>query len=49
MTGSDRTLSRSFFALMFGMFFVSGVGGLMYGVVWVRMLTRGLGSTGTTE
>ncbi|WP_166819850.1 fused MFS/spermidine synthase [Thalassoroseus pseudoceratinae] len=31
--------------ILFGMFFVSGVCGLMYEVVWVRMLTRILGST----
>ena len=31
--------------LLFGLFFVSGVCGLMYEVVWVRMLTRILGST----
>lgn len=30
---------------LFGLFFLSGVSGLMYEVVWVRMLTRVLGST----
>ena len=45
MNDTSRTMHRSFFALIFGMFFLSGVSGLMYEVVWVRMLTRVLGST----
>ena len=42
---SDRYLSRSLSVLLYGLFFLSGISGLMYEVVWVRMLTRILGST----
>jgi spermidine synthase len=38
---SSRLLSGP----LLGLFFVSGISGLMYEVVWVRMLTRVLGST----
>lgn len=42
---SRGTWTTSASRLLFGLFFVSGVCGLMYEVVWVRMLTRILGST----
>src|ERR1700735_1320882 len=29
----------------YGLFFLSGISGLMYEIVWIRMLTRILGST----
>src|SRR5438128_1356468 len=42
---SPRSHAVSLLAWLYGLFFLSGISGLMYEVVWVRMLTRVLGST----
>lgn len=42
---SDQSPRTSLTWLLYGIFFASGISGLMYEVVWVRMLTRILGST----
>lgn len=42
---SSTRQPRPWATALFGLFFLSGISGLMYQVVWVRMLTRILGST----
>src|SRR5947199_9290302 len=43
--GPPRLASKGVPAWLCRLFFLSGISGLMYEVVWVRMLTRILGST----
>ncbi len=42
---TDRVSAPSLTFWLYAIFFASGISGLMYEVVWVRMLTRILGST----
>src|SRR4051794_14385489 len=41
----DAAIAPVRFGWLYVLFFTSGISGLMYEVVWVRMLTRVLGST----
>jgi spermidine synthase len=41
----DKDAGAIFWAAMGGLFFLSGISGLIYEVVWIRMLTRVLGNT----
>jgi spermidine synthase len=42
---NDTRVAPASLGWLYGLFFLSGISGLMYQVVWLRMLTRILGST----